>query len=332
MKKNWERSLRFFLLLTVTLVTKAQAEGQQLKPFVFLVANPVHITSLPVWVALGSGYFAEQGLDVRVVSGTGGALGIPMLLSGEGQVGAFGDTAVRAAFQGAPVRVVATPVKGANFYLYGRPDFANVDELKGKTIGVSTLNSTPQVLTMRILREHYGWVDPARDVRWSRVAGHRLQALQARTVEAVVVDAPENVYADRLGFRKHFTTTDFIAIPSGGITVTAEYARRSSPDLKKFLTGHLKGLRKARADSAYAISLIEQRLKTDRDTAKAIYTSQLSTFTTSDVVPETALQLSLEINKQQIQKVARDLKPSDVFDFSVVTQVAQETDASGWKP
>jgi NitT/TauT family transport system substrate-binding protein len=332
MKKTWKRLVRLFLLLIVTPVTMAQGEGQQLKPFVFLVSNPVHITSLPVWVALASGYFAEQGLDVRVVSGTGGALGIPMLLSGEGQVGAFGDTAVRAAFQGAPVKVVATPVKGANFYLYSRPDFANVNELKGKTIGVSTLNSTPQVLTMRILREHYGWVDPARDVRWNRVAGHRLQALQARTVEAVIVDAPENVYADRLGFRKHFTTTDFIAIPSGGITVTAEYARTNSSNLKKFLTGHLKGLRKARADSAYAISLIEQRLKTDRDTAKAIYTSQLSTFTTSDMVPETALQLSLEINKQQIQRVARDLKPSDIFDFSVVTQVAQETDASGWKP
>jgi NitT/TauT family transport system substrate-binding protein len=332
MKRNWERSLRFFLLLTVTLVTMAQAEGQQLKPFVFLVSSPVHITSLPVWVALASGYFAEQGLDVRIVSGTGGALGIPMLLSGEGQVGAFGDTAVRAAFQGAPVRVVATPVKGANFYLYSRSDFANVNELKGKTIGISTLNSTPQVLTMRILHEHYGWDDPARDVRWSRVGGHRLQALQSRTVEAVVVDAPENVYADRLGFRKQFTTTDFIAIPSGGVTVTAEYVRKNSSDLKKFLTGHLKGLRKARADAAYAISLIEQRLKTDRDTAKAIYGSQLSTFTISDVVPENALQLSLEINKRQIPKVSRDLKPGDVFDFSMVSQVAQEIDASGWKP
>ena len=50
------------------------------------------------------------------------------------------------------------------------------------------------------------------------------------------------------------------------------------------------------------------------------------------MVPETALQLSLDINKQQIQKVARDLKPSDIFDFSVVTQVAREIDASGWKP
>jgi NitT/TauT family transport system substrate-binding protein len=330
--KNWEKLLRLFLLLAVMQGTTARCEDQKLKPFVFLVSNPVHISSLPVWLALGSGYFAEQGLDVRVVSGTGGALGIPMLLSGEGQVGAFGDTAVRAAFQGAPVRVVATPVKGANFYLYSRPDIASVNEIRGKTIGISTLNSTPQVLTMRILREHHGWADPARDVRWSRVGGHRLQALQSRTVEAVIVDAPENVYADRLGFRKHFTTTEFLAIPSGGITVSAEYARKNSSDLKKFLTGHLKGLRKAYADPAYAISLIEQRLKTDRDTAKAIYESQLSTFTPSDLVPETALKLSLDINKQQIQKVARDLKPSDLFDFSVVTQVAQEADASGWKP
>ena len=156
----------------------AQGEDAAAQAFVFLVSSPSHITSLPIWVALGSGYFAEQSLDVRIVSGIGGPLGIAMLLSGEGQVGAFGDTAVRAAFQGVPVKVVATPVSGANFYLYSRADLANVNQLKGKTIGVSTLNSTPHVVAMKILREHYGWVDPVRDVRWHRVAGQRLQSLQ----------------------------------------------------------------------------------------------------------------------------------------------------------
>ena len=332
----------FVLYLLVNLLLPAKAEGAErpaarpgesssLESFIFLVPTATFISTLPVWVAQASSYFAKEGLEVRIVAG-GGPIGVLVLLNGAGQAGGLGDSAVRAALQGAPVKVVATPVKAANFYLYSRPDFTNINQLKGKSIAVASINGTPHVLAIRILRDHYGWTDPVRDVRWVSILEQRVQALQVGAIEAAMLFSPDNVQADRLGMRKHFTTTDFIAIPSGGIAVTDEYLRRNSAELKRFLTGHLKGLRRIHSDPTFTISVIEQRLKTDRDTAKAIYESQLSTFTTSDVVPESALKLNLEFNKEMAKKFARDLRPSDVFDFSIVSQVAGELDASGWKP
>ena len=51
-----------------------------LKPLIFLVTTATFISSLPIWVGLASRYFAEEGLDVKIVAGTGGSLGIAMLL------------------------------------------------------------------------------------------------------------------------------------------------------------------------------------------------------------------------------------------------------------
>jgi ABC-type nitrate/sulfonate/bicarbonate transport system substrate-binding protein len=303
-----------------------------LKPLIFLVPTATFISSLPIWVALASNYFAEEGLDVRIVSGTGGSLGIAMLLNGAGQIGGVGDTAIRAAFQGAPVKVVGIPVKAANFYLYSRPEFADVNELKGKSIALGSLNGTPHVLAMKILHNHYGWANPSRDARWVSIREQRVQAVQSGAVQAAMLLSPENVQADRLGMRRHFTTMDYIAIPSGGITVSADYLRKNPEDVRSFLKGHLKGLERIHTDSEFTIAVIQQRLKIDRGTAKAIYDSQLSTFTRDDMVSSDALKLSLDFNSEQMKNVTRDLKPGDIFDFTIVSQIGGELQTEGWKP
>ena len=43
------------------------------------------------------------------------------------------------------MKVVAIPVKGANFYLYSRPEFTDINSLRGKSIATGSLNGTPHV-------------------------------------------------------------------------------------------------------------------------------------------------------------------------------------------
>jgi ABC-type nitrate/sulfonate/bicarbonate transport system substrate-binding protein len=303
-----------------------------LKPLIFLVPTATFISSLPIWVALASNYFAEEGLDVRIVSGAGGSLGIAMLLNGSGQIGGVGDTAIRAALQGAPVKVIGIPVRAANFYLYSRSEFADINQLKGNSIAVGSLNGTPHVLAMKILHNHYGWSNPSRDIRWVSVREQRVQAVQSGAVQAAMILSPENVQADRLGMHRHFTTMDYMPIPSGGITVSADYLRKNPDDVRSFLRGHVKGLERTHSDSQFAISVLQQRLKIDRATAKAIYESQLSTFTRDDTVPGDALKVAVDFNKEQMKTITRDIKPDDIFDFTIVGQVGGELQGSASKP
>ncbi len=106
-----------------------------------------------------------------------------------------------------------------------------------------------------------------------------------------------------------------------------DYLRSNLEDVRSFLKGHLKGLQRIHEDSQFTISVIRQRLKTDYETAKAIYESQLSTFTTDDMIPESGLKLTLDVNKEQMKNITRD-----VFDFTIVGQIERELQTNGWRP
>jgi hypothetical protein len=49
-------------------------------------------------------------------------------------------------------------------------------------------------------------------------------------------------------------------------------------------------------------------------------------------MPESALLLSLEINRDSLESVSRELQPQEAYDFTLASQVARELDGSGWKP
>ncbi len=100
------------------------------------------------------------------------------------------------------MKVVAISVKGANFYLYSRPEFTDINDLRGKSIAIGSLNGTPHVLAMKILHNYDGWSDPSRDVRWVSLREQRVQAVQSGAVQAGMMLFPENVQADRLGLHR----------------------------------------------------------------------------------------------------------------------------------
>jgi ABC-type nitrate/sulfonate/bicarbonate transport system substrate-binding protein len=302
-----------------------------LKPFVYQSPTAVTITTLPVWVALASGYFRDEGLDVTLVAGSG-SVGISAVLSGDVQVGGSGDSGIRAAFQGAPLKVIAAPAWKPQMYLYSRPEFTDVSQLRGASIAIPEINSTTHRLGMKILQEVFHWPDPARDAQWVRVRGQSAQALAAGTVEAAVVSAPEDAFAAQLGMRQLFYVGDYVTMPVGGMVVTADYLSKNQDDLKHFLTAMLRGLRQMHAAPAFTIAVLEQRLDMDHDVASTLYENQIASFGTDGMVSESAMAFSLEESRATLDSVTRELKPSDVFDFSLIGSVARQLDASGWTP
>jgi NitT/TauT family transport system substrate-binding protein len=73
------------------------------------VAAAHSLSMCPLYLALESGYFAEEGFDVEVVKDLGSAQSLPLLAGGELDAGlsVFGPAVVNAVIRGARVRVVA---------------------------------------------------------------------------------------------------------------------------------------------------------------------------------------------------------------------------------
>jgi NitT/TauT family transport system substrate-binding protein len=118
-----------------------QASAQELRKITFVQPSPSAINSFNVFVAIGEGYFAEEGLEVSVEAINGSGAVLQALSSGQAQFGRPGPGPVLAA-RGRDVDVVFIYNFSAksNFGVVVPADspIQNPAELKGKVVGTGT--------------------------------------------------------------------------------------------------------------------------------------------------------------------------------------------------
>lgn len=118
----------------------AQAQGP-LKTITYVQPNPSAINSFQVFVAIGEGYFKDEGLDVKVESVDGSAPVLQTLSSGQAQIGRPGPAPVlRARARGVDVVFIynATPISSFGIVVKKDSAYKSPADLKGKVIGVGT--------------------------------------------------------------------------------------------------------------------------------------------------------------------------------------------------
>lgn len=134
--------------------TEEPSGGQTLDP-----ANPVAITVgtlpagdyAPLYIADQEGYFEEEGLDVTIEIIAGGAVGVTQLVSGELDfTSATWANTLAAVSQGLEVMVVREGTNSAKEGINGLialedGPIQSVDDLRGQTISVNTLQSATEV-------------------------------------------------------------------------------------------------------------------------------------------------------------------------------------------
>jgi NitT/TauT family transport system substrate-binding protein len=114
----------------------------------------------PLFYGIDEGYFAEEGLDVTLEVGQGGAALVPAVVTGEYQF-AFGNyvSLMLARQNDVGVQIVVNVVDGAeredrgtNGLLVDPERFGAIDELAGATFAVTTLSNVAEVTIRTTLR------------------------------------------------------------------------------------------------------------------------------------------------------------------------------------
>lgn len=155
------------LCLLVALPTEAEAPLRRLT-----VSEPVHLIGyLPLYVAIHEGYFAQEGLEVKVVQATGGAH-VTAVVSGDAfaVIGGVDSNCLANRGSSDPIIGIVNCVNRANVYLFARKGMAPASNdaedmaafLKGKRIVAGRYGGSPNLLT-RYLLLSVG-LNPDRDV------------------------------------------------------------------------------------------------------------------------------------------------------------------------
>lgn len=136
---------RTFGLLTAsgaaTLALGAPARVRAQTAVTFAVPNPSALTWLPYWVAVGEGYFGEEGLDLRLEAIDGSSAVLQAMSAGQAQIGAPGPgPTLGARARGVDVKFLFNLYPKSVFGLLVKADspFQTPADLKGTVIGVGT--------------------------------------------------------------------------------------------------------------------------------------------------------------------------------------------------
>ena len=158
--------MKFSTLIALILVCCANNAAAQ--PLETLNVSYASVTGsrIPLWIAKDAGLFEKYGLHVNLVVIAAGNAAIGALASGDVEVlGAPGTTTIVSAAKGLPVAIIGTFGPGA-WKLVAHPGITSVQELRGKTVGISRLGTGIEFATRRAL---LNWdLPPGRMLTFSR--------------------------------------------------------------------------------------------------------------------------------------------------------------------
>ena len=153
-----------------------------------------------LWVAQEGKIFEKYDIDSRLVLIASGSLMVQAMLGGDLSIaGAAGSAAVDASLGGADVVMFGSMVKVPAFYIMALPEIKTVDDLRGKSVGVTRFGSSTD-FTMRYILRQQG-LEPGRDVMLIQTGDLFAAAamLRTRAIVAAPFSSPANLRAEEAG-------------------------------------------------------------------------------------------------------------------------------------
>jgi NitT/TauT family transport system substrate-binding protein len=217
-----------------------------------LVAEPGHGTgTLPFYASIAKGFFAEEGLDVKILTVDGGSTHTNAVLSGQAYAFIGGpEHNAFAKLKGADLRAVVNLNDRATCYLVAKkgqgpvPGQALAAYIKGKAVAVSPFGGTPNSILRYMLGK---WrLDPKADVTINEMASSVVLG-SVKSGGSTIGVAPEPFVTQ--GIRTGVWEEPFLNIPKdlGPYVFTTLNVRLASikedPDtVRKFVKGVIRGL------------------------------------------------------------------------------------------
>lgn len=179
----------------------AKKEQENVK---IVVADAQTTHHLNLYVALEKGFFAEEGLDVEIVSVVDNAASRDLVVSGQADVfWSCPTVAIAAIANGAPFKIVSQVKKPCTSVLVVKPGspIATLADLKGKSIG-GISPTCEAVISLSVAARKAGGVFNLEKL----AGGAAIAALEAGKIDGAILEEPHVSIAELKGYKVLFPT------------------------------------------------------------------------------------------------------------------------------
>jgi len=241
------------------------------------------VGNLPINFGIKKGFFAEQGLDVKVVTVSGGVEAVTAAAAGEAEMGGMGSPIITGAAAGVPITIVGSPpAAGQAFILLARPGYRSLAELKGKPIspggaGQGTIQAFNVIAKAKGFKlSDFQYVNAGN-------SANALAALQAGKVEAVITSEVVGVKAELEGFGKVLerAVEYFGRYQHTFIFATKKFIQEKPDKVRSFLAAYRKSVDYIKAHPEEAIQFGITELQQDERAYRTVQAKEIPTWDTS---------------------------------------------------
>ena len=221
-------------------------------------------------IANEQGFFKKEGLEVSAITARMQP-GIQGLIAGSFHFSQILGAGAVAALRGLPLKIVMVFDTRPIWWLYGNTKIKKIEDLRGKTVGVSSLGAGLDQMTREIL-PRYGLEVP-RDVLFRDVGNSpdRLAAVLTGVVDAAVISSPGNFIARKNGLNEILFYGDQVEYVSGGL-VTSEKLLVENPQLvRRFVRATLNAFLWYKSERKQSVMYIKESFKISDQEAQEIY-------------------------------------------------------------
>jgi len=272
-------------------------------------------TSLPYVVAEEKGFFKAEGLNALIVIMQNQVV-VNGVLSRHVDYGGTFSNFVGAAMSGAPVKIVMSVMDGADHFLVTSPNIKRVEDLKGKTFGISSFGGTPHSEAIAILKK-YG-LNPDKDVTFLQVGGSsaRYLSLESGSIQAAMIVPPFNHLAKKRGFNELLGFNDIMSMPVGGLAVHMQKMKEKPDEIVKMIRALIKSLEYIRTRKPDILAIIDKQwgIK-EADIRENMYKEMIGLFGRTGIGSDEAMRNVIKLVRET-RKNAPEVGISDVADWS----------------
>jgi len=258
MNHSWRYFTGALLSALIILLLAIEINAAELKKF-RLGYSTVGPAGAGLWMAKEIGAFEKYGIDADLIFISSGPVVVQALLGGDLQGGFAATNAVIAAvLGGAPLVSIMSLINRPYYRLWVQPEITRIEELRGKTLGVSRFGSVNDNMTRILLRKKNlegavmvrqfgGTTETAAAFLHRQIAGAVISALR--------VNAPMRMLLD-------LSELDFL-YSNVVITFSRDFHKRNPETLEAFVRGYLEGVAALheQKDRAYKVIQKYTRLK-----------------------------------------------------------------------
>jgi NitT/TauT family transport system substrate-binding protein len=312
------KKILLVLLLSCGLAPSAEADDR-----VRISYASRSISSIMVFIANDRGFFKEENLEPQLIL-TRGTTAIAAAVTGDVEAIHIMGTAIRGIIQGLPLKVLAVNQKLPLFWLVTRAELKTFNDLKGKTMAVTTIGGSQQLAGFYMLRK--GGIDPTKEIT-SIVSGDvpaQLQAQISGPVHITVLSPPTVFVArDRYKLNLLASTSDEYVNFISGLIVSDKALQEKPAIIKRTLRALAKANRYFQTNENASAEILAKYLNISQQIALETYRFSRPAFTRNSIPTDKEVEENLKADAQFLQ-LKTPVKSSAVFDFSLQREVNNE--------